>query len=202
VANSTADRHWFIVSRWQEFSGEARANLLRVLAIIVFYAIQLVQRPGTPHGTSEQFHRQATLVAVAWSLVALAVLLCLQRRIFPQFLKYGVTAFDVVLLTVLATFAGGPGSPLIHAYYLIIALAALRASVGLTWFSTLACMVGYEALVGSADKVWFDADHTTPVVNQLLMLACLALTGIIIGQVVRQQRSLAEAFCERQEAKT
>lgn len=202
TSTTAADRHWFIVSRWQEFSGEARANLLRVLAIIVFYAIQLWQRPGTPHGTTPEFHRQATLVAVAWSLVALAVLLCLQRRIFPQFLKYGVTAFDVALLTALAAFAGGPSSPLIHIYYLIIALAALRASVGLTWFSTLASMLGFEAIVGSADAKWFDAVHTTPVVNQLLMLACLALTGIVIGQVVRQQRSLAEAFCERQGAGT
>lgn len=197
---SDSDRHWFIVSRWQEFSGEARANLLRVLAIIVFYAIQLSQRPGTVHGTSPEFHRQATLVAVAWSLVALAVLVCLQRRIFPALLKYVVTTFDVVLLTVLAMVAGGPSSPLIHVYYLIIALAALRVSVGLTWYTTLACMVGFLALVAKVDTTWFDSVHTTPVVNQLMMIACLAITGVVIGQVVRQQRSLATAYAERQAA--
>ncbi|WP_425615223.1 hypothetical protein NA78x_005123 [Anatilimnocola sp. NA78] len=195
-----SDRHWFIVSRWQEFSGEARANLLRVLAIIVFYSIQLYQRPGTVHGTSPEFHRQATLVAVAWSLISLAVLLCLQRRIFPSLLKYVVSTFDVVLLTVLAMIAGGPASPLIHIYYLIIALAALRVSVGLTWYTTLASMLGYLALVAKADSTWFDAVHTTPVVNQLMMLACLGITGIVIGQVVRQQRSLATAFAERRAA--
>ena len=196
----SSDRQWFIVSRWHEFSGEARANLLRVLAIIVFYGIQLYQRPGTPNGTTAEFHRQATLIAVSWSLVGLAVLLCLQRRIFPSVLKYVVTTFDVALLTVLTMLAGGPTSPLIHVYYLIIALGALRMSVGLTWYSTLACMVGYLAVVGHADKVWFDAEHTTPVVHQLMMLACLALTGVVIGQVVRQQKSMAEAYSERRAA--
>ncbi|QDU30578.1 hypothetical protein ETAA8_57240 [Anatilimnocola aggregata] len=195
---ASSDRHWFIVSRWQEFSGEARANMLRVLAIIVFYAIQLIQRPGTAHGTSLEFHRQVTFIAVAWSLIALAVLLCLQRRIFPAILKYVVTTFDVALLTILAMLAGGPSSPVTNVYYLILALAALRASVGMTWYTTIACLLGYLTLVAEADPVWFDAEHATPIVNQLMMLACLAITGIVIGQVVRQQRSLAVAYAERQ----
>ena len=31
------DREWFIVGRWQEYEGEARANLLRIAGIGAFY---------------------------------------------------------------------------------------------------------------------------------------------------------------------
>ena len=36
----THERQWFIVSRWQEFKGEGRANLLRLIGIAVFYAVE------------------------------------------------------------------------------------------------------------------------------------------------------------------
>ena len=37
---STHDRQWFIVSRWQQYEGEARANLLRIVGIGSFYIIE------------------------------------------------------------------------------------------------------------------------------------------------------------------
>ena len=38
----SSDRSWFIVERWQEFEGEGRTNLLRIIAIGAFYGIELV----------------------------------------------------------------------------------------------------------------------------------------------------------------
>ena len=37
------DRQWFIVERWQSYDGEARANVLRLLAVGLFYAVQMLQ---------------------------------------------------------------------------------------------------------------------------------------------------------------
>jgi hypothetical protein len=117
--------------------------------------------------------------------------------VVPGALKYLSTAGDVVLLTVLIWLAGGPSEPLVVAYFVIIALAAVRFSLGLVWFSTLASMLGYWSLVGLADRKWFAADHVVPVVTQLVMLLCLALTGITIGQVVRGVKRIATEYAER-----
>jgi hypothetical protein len=82
-------------------------------------------------------------------------------------------------------------------YPLLIALAALRFSTPLVWFSTLAAMLGYWSLVGIADKKWFDPDHAVPVVTQLVTLVSLAITGLVLGEVVRRVRAMATEYAER-----
>ena len=44
------DRAWYIVGRWQEYEGEARANLLRLAAVAAFYAIELINYYGVDLG--------------------------------------------------------------------------------------------------------------------------------------------------------
>ena len=205
TAAVSSDRQWFIVGRWEEFGGETRANLLRIVAVGAFYGVQLVQYFWLAQRTAEAtaFHQRATAIAVAWTFVALAVLLALRLRIFPAALKYVSTACDLLLLTALASLAAGPNSPLIQAYYLIIALAALRFSLGLVWFSTLGAMAGYWLLVGLEDAKtsrWFDAQHAVAPVTQLLTLLSLSLTGIVIGQVVRRVAFLAADYAQRKSA--
>ena len=195
-------RQWFIVKRWQEYEGESRANLLRVIAVSAFYVVELLRFYVIEKANPEHFafHRQATSLAVAWTMLALAVMLCLRVKIFPAALKYISTGADVLLLTTLAALVTGPISPLVLAYFLIIALAALRFSLKLVWFATLASMLGYWSLVGLADLKtgrWFDAQHAVPPVTQLLTLLTLALTGIVLGQVLRQVQRMAASYAER-----
>lgn len=196
---ASADRQWYIAQRWQEYEGEARANLLRIMAIGSFYVVQLVNYHLVYAADPQQllFHQQATGIAVAWTMAALAVMLCLRRRIFPAALKYCSTACDLLLLTSLAALANRALSPLVLAYFVIIAMSALRFSVGLVWFSTLGAMVGYYALVGMTDTTWFDADHVVEVSTQLITLLSLGLTGIILGQVVRRVKAIAAEYGER-----
>ena len=81
---TSSERAWFIVGRWQEYQGEARANLLRVVALVVFYGVQLVQyfRLAEPDAANEAFHNHVTKVVAAWSLMAVAILILIfQRRI-------------------------------------------------------------------------------------------------------------------------
>lgn len=197
------DRSWYIVERWQEYAGEGRANLLRVLALLVFYAVQWYQFATVDVGSdaSRVFHRQVTLIVVAWLFVSLAVLISLQRQIFPPIVKYLSTLADVLLLTLLAHLAGGPSSPIIQVYYLIIAMAALRFSVPLVWFAALASMGGYWGVVGLSDEVWFDENHATPVITQIVSIASMGLAGIIAGQVVRATRAIANEFATRSRGK-
>src|SRR5688572_698735 len=161
---TVADRQWFIAQRWQEYAGEARANLLRLLAVGSFYIVQLLHFDRFASHDAEHllFHQRATAVAVAWTLVALAVMLCLRVQLFSAALKYLSSACDVLLLTALASLGSGPASPLVLGYFLIIAMSALRLSLPLVWFTTLTSMLAYWSLVGLVDKSWFDADHAVP----------------------------------------
>ncbi len=197
------DRQWFIVGRWQEYEGESRANLLRIVAVGAFYIVELLRFYVFEKGAAEQlaFHRQATMIAVAWTMVALAIMLCLKLRIFPAALKYASTACDILLLTALAALNGpGPFSPMVLGYFLIVAMAALRFSLGLVWFATLGGMLGYWSLVGLEDAKtsrWFDAVHAVPPARQLVTLLSLGLTGIVIGQVVRRVKGMASEYAQR-----
>jgi hypothetical protein len=199
---SPAERQWYIVGRWQEYEGESRANLLRMVAIGALYTVQLVHFYGfsTKSATEVLFHQRATAIAVAWTMVALAIMLCLRRGVFPVVLKYTSTACDLALLTSLAALAAGPHSPLVLAYFVVVALAGLRFSLGLIWFSTIGAMLCYWLLVGIADgrdSKWFDSQHAVPPVEQLVTLVSLGLTGIVVGQVVRRVKGLATEYAER-----
>ena len=196
---SSRDRQWYIVGRWQQYAGEGRANLLRIIAVGAFYLVQLIHYHGlsAPTEVEVQFHRASGALAIAWTVLSLAVMLCLRRRVFPAALKYVSTGCDLVLLAALANIGDKAHSPLVFAFFLIIALAGLRFSLELVWFATLGAMLGYLFLVGQSDKQWFDEVHQVPVVKQLVVLLSLGLTGIMMGQVIRRVRALADDYLRR-----
>lgn len=207
VASEAHQRQWFIVGRWQEFEGEARANLLRIVGIGAFYLIELANYQGLrlgalelerAEGVDQPFHQAVTALAVAWTLASLDIHFCLRRQIFPAALKYLSTAADVLFLTAILMLADGPRSALVVGYFLIVALSALRFSLRLVWFATLASLGGYLYLLGFAK--WF-ADPSRGLrverYQQLIFLLALGLTGIVLGQVVRRVRRMAEEFANR-----
>jgi len=200
------DRQWFIVGRWQEYEGEARANVLRFAAIAAFYIVELTNYYGLKLGVLEvppmataSFHQAATAVAVAWMMLGLVILLCLKERIFPASLKYFSTGGDLVFLTCVITLGTGPKSPLVAAYFVVMALAALRFSLGLVRFATLGSMAGYLFLLGYA--WWFpERKLHVPRYHQLLVVLALGFTGIVLGQVIRRVHGLAKDYAARLQA--
>jgi hypothetical protein len=203
-----ADHQWFIVGRWQEYEGEGRANLLRVTGIAAFYCVELINYHGLHLGFLElpqladvdrPFHVAVTALAVAWTMVSLGVYLCLQGQVFPASLKFISTGSDLVLLTSILTIADGPRSPLVVGYFLILAVATLRFNLPLIWFAAAGAMAGYLFLLGYAK--WFaDRDLRVPRYHQLIFLLALALAGVVLGQVIRRVRALAQDFHRRIEA--
>jgi hypothetical protein len=199
------DRSWYIVGRWREYQGEGRANLLRIVAIASFYSIELANYRGFRLGVFEMpriedvdraFHLAVTALAVAWTMTALSVHLCLRRQIFPASLKFLSTGADVALLTCVLCVSNGPRSPLVVGYFLIVAMAALRFSLPLLWFATVGSMLGYLAVLGYAK--WVAAgDLRVPRYHEVMFLLALGLTGITIGQVLRQMRSMAVDYAAR-----
>ena len=188
------DRQWFIVGRWQEYEGEGRANLLRIAGIGVFYGIELVNYyTGV---VDRPFHQAVTALAFAWAMAGLGVHFCLGQRVFPAALKFLSSAVDVVLLTAILMLADGPKSPLVVAYFLLIVLATLRFSLRLIWFTSGGSMLAYLFLLGYAK--WFtERDLHVPRYHQVIFLLALALTGIVLGQVIRRVRKMACEYAAR-----
>lgn len=202
-SRAARDRRWFIVGRWQEYEGEARANFLRIAGIAAFYVVELVNYFGLDLGFIEMpkvvdlaYHQAITALAAAWVAVALGVLFCLQQRVFPLHLKYVTAALDLVLMTGVLAVSDGPRSPLVVGYLLLITLAALRFSRGLVWFTSAGAVAGYAVLLGYAR--WFtDRDLRVPRYAQIIFLLAIVLAGVIVGQVVRRVRALAEDYAAR-----
>jgi hypothetical protein len=202
----SAARQWHIVSRWQEYEGEARANLLRIVGIGCFYAVELLDYHGLNIGSFQyppivdrQFHQFVTGIAFAWALTGLVVLLMQKNRIFPAALKYGTTAADLFFLTWVLVVASGPSSPLVVVYFLVIVLAALRFSLCLVRFATVGAVAAYLFVLGQGK--WYSLPpRTVPRHQQLIMVIGLALTGIMLGQIVRRAALMAEEYARRSAA--
>jgi hypothetical protein len=198
-----AARQWFIVGCRQEYEGEARANLLRIAAIGVFYLVELLNYYGLnlgfmeiPQTVDAPFHRIITGLALAWIVTAMAVHLALTQHYFPAALKYLSTAFDILFLTVVLGVADGPRSPLLVGYFLVIVLATLRFNLPLVRFATLGAMIAYLGLLGYFK--WISSrDLNVPRYHEILFLLGLGTTGVILGQILRRVKEIAEDYARR-----
>src|SRR5690348_10629684 len=134
----------------EAWAGEARLNLVRLAALILFYGYHLInvvlsrQDPEL----AGVFHVSATALVMVWAVGVVVLWLYLSRRWVPPALKYIVTAWDTVLITTLVVLAGGPRSPLVILYFLLIAAAPLRLSLGLVVTATLLALADYAFLLG------------------------------------------------------
>lgn len=194
-------RQWFIVRRWQTYSSELRTLLLRVAAVVVLYACQLghhLSLASEARQANLAFHQVATIAAVLLVVVSLLDLLLVLKRILPVWLPFLMTIIDLIAIALVVAKAGGPmATSLTGAFYLVVVMAGLRFDLRLVWLATLGAMAAYMGTVGAVDDSWFDSQHAVPVVQQVVALACLGGTGLVVGQVVRLARSLAEQFRQR-----
>lgn len=219
-SESVSERNWFIAQRWRAYDAEARANLLRIIAIGAFYLVHLWSyfsaqgrlpdfgflQVADAGAIDQRFHVLVTLLAVAWAMLALGILLALQQRIFPPWLPYFSTGCDVVLLTSIICLGSVARSPLVVGYFLILVLATLRLSLPLIWFATAGCALAYLCVLGCAK--WpstFGVDSLTPAgveirvprYHQVIVMLAIILAGVMLGQIVRRVRSLADEFAQR-----
>ncbi len=209
-----ADADWFVTKRWYQYQAEWRINALRITCIAVFYAIHLLNYAGS-HGKlpplailqlgtagqiSPRLHLLVTLLVGAWLLSALGITLCLARQTFPQWLAVVATAVDSLMLTAVVYLAAGPRSPLIAAYFLIIASSTLRLDLGLLRLATGCAIAGYVVLLGVAKwptTFWKDEPLSVPRYHQLIIIAALGLTGIVLGQMIRLLPAMAQYYASR-----
>lgn len=208
VEQPANEREGLLVARWEEFEGEGRANLLRLISITSLYAVELINYYGLslgalqmPKVVDRNFHLAVTVLTVAWAMLCLSVLYCRTHGILPAWLKYLSAGGDVLLLTTILALADGPRSPLVVGYFLVIAMAALRFHLPLIWFSTTGSVAGYLFLLGfsrwGSIPGWERGDTTVPRYFQVIFVVTLVLMGVALGQVVRRVHRLTEEYARR-----
>lgn len=203
-----AQEAWFVTCRWQAFDGEHRSNRLRVLSVLPFYVVHLLQvhRPlglmASDDVPNSSFHLAVTLIVAAWFAMALAVEVVLRQRWFPGWMGLATTTIDVLLLTGLLSLGGGQQSPLVYGYFVILVLAALRFDLSLIRLTTLGIAFSYGWLLFMGRfPDWFGGHTigTVPRYAQVMTLLAILITGVLLGQLVRRIRVMADYFASRRQ---
>jgi hypothetical protein len=188
---------WPDAQRIESWAGEVRVNLIRLIALVVFYGhhlinVYLIQDDPSLRG---DYHTGVTALVMAWSIAVLALYICLSRRWVPPALKYLATAWDIILITALVNLTRDPKTMQTSLYFLVISAAGLRLSLPLVYTATLGSMAAYAFFLGYV-RFWWELPETERLSrpNQVIFLLALGTAGILTGQLVRQARRLLGGY--------
>jgi hypothetical protein len=189
------DRSWADARRLESWAGELRLNLIRLLAIAGFYGYHLLDAfvLRDDPALRGQYHTLVSVVTFAWAVGALTLQLYLLNRWVSASLKYVATTWDLVMITAVLMIGRDPYSLFTVLYVLVVAAAALRLSLPLIYTATLGAMAAFLFFHGYI-RYWLEMpdDDRLSHARQTIFLLALAVTGLIVGQVVRQARRLAQ----------
>jgi hypothetical protein len=191
VSNSTNDR--VAVERW---AGEVRVNLVRLTALVAFYAYHLFdvyQNRDNPAYSSE-YRAAVAAVAFAWAGVVVLTHALLRTGRLPAALPVFTTLADAALVTAIITVSGGPKStPLVLLYPLVVAAAPPRLSRRLVHLATLAAGAGYLIALGhyvfvriGTAAYYADPAVRIPRPQEAITVLAILTAGLLAGQAVRQ----------------
>jgi hypothetical protein len=200
---------WDDARRVEAWAGETRVNLIRAIALVVFYAHHLLNVyvfKDPTLGTEAQrsvFHGKVTAIVLAWAVGVFVLHLCLFRRYVPPVLPFVAVGWDLVLVSLLVGAAPeGPRSPLIFLYFVVVASSPLRMSLPVVWFTTFGTMVaavllmGYYVLfqIGGFAAYYSNEKARIPHASEVIFLLAIGACGLLAGQVVRQARRLVRGY--------
>jgi hypothetical protein len=194
---------WDDVRRLEEWAGEVRVNLVRLVGVLLFYGRHVFEYALAPPEAPVRgpYHLRVTAIAAVWAALVILVQFQLRRRSVPPWLKYVATACDLFLVTLLCMAAGGPRSPLVLLLFLVIAMAPLRLSLPLVYATTTGAVFAYLCLL--AFYAWFKVGYAkyyaTPELRiprgeEAVYVLALLVAGLLAGQVVRQARRIAAGY--------
>ena len=186
---------WVAAQRVEEWAGEIRVNLIRLIAISVFYGHHLINYYLLGLNLPSHYHLSVSAIALAWVSGGMALHVGLSRRWNPPWLKYAAIAFDALMVTAVLVLSDGPKSPLRLLLFLTIATAPLRLHLRVVWAATLSAILSYAFTCGHA--AWFMEAWRVPRHQQIIVVLALACAGLLAGQAVRQGRRLARDYADR-----
>ncbi|HYV36442.1 MAG TPA: hypothetical protein VE988_12095, partial [Gemmataceae bacterium] len=124
-------------------------------------------------------------------LMVFGLYVLLRRRWVPPFLKYAVTAADLLLISTVLVLGGEPHSTLPALYFLVIVAAGLRLSLPLVYATTLGAMACYAVYLGYVRwGLELSDSQRLARPQQIVFLLALGGAGLLVGQSVRQVRRI------------
>jgi hypothetical protein len=197
------DLEWEDTQRLESWAGETRMNLIRLLAIAVFYGRHVIEAITAPPGAPVRgaYHIRVTCLCILWAAMAIALHAKLRQRWMPPGLKYFTTGWDAAMITLLCILDGGPKAPLVMLFFPLIASAPLRVSLRLVYFATSCAIAGYLIILAiyawyviGFRKYYSTPDLRIPRSQEAIVVLALAVTGVMAGQVVRQMRRITARY--------
>ena len=181
------ERNWFVFQRITEISAAKRINVIRAIAVAVFFGIEIFRFINSEKVDADytNIYRSARICGI-WLLLVGAIFVGLNRRTFPSIIKYLTTICDTVLLTSVARIGQDAESTLVVIYFVIIACSFLTYSILLIRFSTAICLLAYFWLVYETTSYW---EGVFPYIEVARMVAGLICMGLIGGQLYRSSRA-------------
>lgn len=211
MSADASESAWYVICRWRQYVAEQRVNVLRICTIALFYLVHLLRyqagagtswlgflQEGGAGGISFQRHLAITVVVAGWVLWSLTVHVLLLDRVFPQRLPLVSICLDCAFLTAVLVCSSGAASPLVCGYFLIVMMAGLR--LNLAWVRAAAgcSLAGYLILLGCSrwpmGMLLADPLPVIPRYHQIVVGLAIVFSGVIVGQIVRHVRQLAESL--------
>ena len=176
---------WELFRRIREIDSALQLNVIRLIGIIVFFAIHLANymTVDNPSSHYQEFHESSIWLTVAWLFMTVAVFLAYFSQRIPWYAKYCSTIADIGLLTAMAAIGEKADASIIVIYFVIISTSLLRFSKMLILVTTIGCLAGFLTLVGLTDQTWFDARHDVPVTKTLITSAAILLNGFVCWRI-------------------
>ena len=189
------EQNWFVFQRITEITAAKRINVIRAIAVAVFFGIEVFRFINSQQADAdyENIYRSARICGI-WILLVGAIAAALYRRTYPNVIKYLTAICDTVLLTSVARIGQDAESTLVVIYFVIIACSFLTFSILLIRFSTAICVAAYLLLVYETTSYW---EGSFPYVEVFRMVAGLIVMGLIGGQLYRScRKGIIQAFEE------
>jgi len=211
MSGESSDSAWHVICRWRQYMAEQTVNTLRICTLAVFYLVHLLRyeagagtgwldflQDGGAGRMSFQRHVAITVVVAAWVLWSLTVHVLLLDRVFPRRLPLLSICLDCVFLTAVLIFSSGAASPLVCGYFLIVMMAGLRLNVAWVRAAAGCSLAGYLFLLGCSrwpmGMLLADPLPPVPRYQQIVVGLAIVFSGVIVGQIVRHVRQLAESL--------
>ncbi len=206
-----SDERWADARRLEAWAGEARVNLIRAAALVVFYGHHVLDVYVYGGDRSPQimaYHAEVTAIALAWTVAIFLIHGCLTRRFVPPALKYAATFWDITMISALLIASpDGPRSPLLYLYFVVLASSSLRLSLPLVYAATFGIMaaalivMGYYVFYKVGREAYYAPDSTYRIArsSEIIFLLSVGAAGLFAGQVVRQARRLVGGYPVRVE---
>lgn len=163
------------------------------LSLTAFYSYHLLFHYWLqPGGTTDRFHRAATVVVAVWAVGAAFFQRWMRRDPLSALPIYGWATLEVVAITAFLFETDGSMSPLSVVYLLLVAASVLRARTRLVLYVTTLCLFSY--LIHVQRTIRLPAIPDTPTTLWIPFAINLVLVGLIQYFSLRRSVSVLSRF--------